>query len=144
MLATTGNGVIWCAGGSETYVFFGVNARTTDASDPLYIATSALLSQVSDAIAAQIKASGDGVMNKGGSLYRSAPVDVVGRKSQVLIVSQNAPEGKISWAVLGAAVEAMKDYMRKYGYGLVGYFAVYDGKNEVGTGSIEAQNVVSG
>ena len=83
-------------------------------------------------------------MNKGGSLWQPGAVDVVGRKAQVVFVSQNAPEGKVSWGVLGAAVGALRDYFGGYGVGLVGYFVVYDGGKEVGTGSIEAVNVGGG
>ncbi|MCJ1299888.1 hypothetical protein MMC08_002682 [Hypocenomyce scalaris] len=118
-----------------------MSSQTTNTSDPLYIALSQLLLYTYGNITAHIKASGDGVMNKGGAVWNPGPVDVTGESAQVVFASQNAPSNKITWGVLGAAVGALINYMGTYGYGMVGYLEVYDGKNEVGTGSIFANNI---
>lgn len=139
--ATDGTGVTWCASGSETYVWFGGSAPISDASDPLFIAVSTLLSQVYDAITAHIKASGDGIMNKDASLYSAGPVAVARMNSQVVFSSQNGPVGRMTWGVLGAAVGALRDQMGRYGFGLMDNFLVHDDKHAVGAASIRAQNI---
>ncbi|KAA6415694.1 MAG: hypothetical protein FRX48_00412 [Lasallia pustulata] len=120
---------------------FSESAPISDASDPLFIAVSTLLSQVYDAITAHIKASGDGVMNKDASLYRAGPVAVARMNSQVVFSSQNGPEGMMTLGVLGAAVGALRDQMGRYGFGLMDNFLVRDDKHAVGAASIRAQNI---
>lgn len=49
---------------------------------------------------------------------------------------RNANNHQISYGVLKAAIDALNDYMIAFGYGLLEALTIYDGPNEVATGSL--------
>ena len=58
--------------------------------------------------------------------------------AQALTLSaRDANNHHLTWGVLGAALEAVRDYMIQSGHGFgTAYFQIYDGDNQTGQGSI--------
>ena len=85
-----------------------------------------LLSAVASGVQATIGHAGDGNI-AGGALTR----DEEGLRFEV----KNANNHQVTWGVLGAAVEGLRDYMGEKGWAGV-KFEVYDGRNMVGEGAV--------
>lgn len=57
--------------------------------------------------------------------------------------ARNANNHQTTWAVLGAAIDALMDYMGTSGFEGACTFAIHDGDYQVGTGALEATNAAA-
>lgn len=53
------------------------------------------------------------------------------------MLAEDANHHQLTWGVLGAALQAIKEYMSQSGTSFgTAYFSIYDGDNQTGKGSI--------
>lgn len=115
--------VTWWAPGSQTHVKI-TTARV--------IAGGAVMNLLNDAytnIIDRIEALGDGNISGGSWAYNQVGLALRAR---------NANNHQTTWAVLGAAIDALMDYMGASGFEGACTFAIHDGDHQVGTGALEA------
>ncbi|KAA6415500.1 MAG: hypothetical protein FRX48_00215 [Lasallia pustulata] len=105
--------ILWCAPGSQTYIILSM--APTDASA---IAVQTTLRAASSSVAAFLSEIGDGVISMGGIAWPG--VGGVGFRTW------NANNHQTTWGVLAAAVGALQDYMRRFGFGAAS-FSIADG-----------------
>lgn len=120
--------VTWWAPGSQTHVII-TTARV--------IAGGAVMDLLNDAytnIMDRIETLGDGNINGGSWAYNQVGLALRAR---------NANNHQTTWAVLGAAIDALMDYMGTSGFEGACTFAIHDGDYQVGTGALEATNAAA-
>lgn len=96
-----------------------------------------LLGQAYDLAVSHIHAQGDGL------LY-PLPTGIIGTifnlhdsASQLTLTFANANNHQTTWGVLGAACSALKEFVAERGSFSEMTFAVYDGVNQVASGSLK-------
>lgn len=120
------NSVLWCAPNSQTYVVITL-AQTFPGMGILSILSSAY-----NHAQEHIEAMGDGVIR---ALSNGQIFQLQGVNGLALSVF-NANNHQTTWGVLASAVLALADYMAGQGTYCAAAFTIYDGHNEVGTGSL--------
>ena len=118
--------VLWCAPGTSTYI---VATLRTFVGNPRMITD--LLRDASHVIQLAINLHGDGPLDTGRFEWSSFAPGM-----WVQLAVQNANNHQISYGVLKAATDALNEYMMWVGYGLVQALTIYDGSNEVATGTL--------
>ena len=117
----TSNSVLWCASGSQTYVV--LTPALAIAGD----AVENLLDAVTDYIIHLFDARGDTPVT--GGVFNWLTDD------GLVLSAWNANNHQLTYGVLGAALDAVSDYMNFNGF-CRATFSVYDGVNQVGEGMI--------
>lgn len=113
--------ILWCAPHSAIYIL--LTPVLTSFSDPTSLL--ALLTSASGYVATRIHELGDGVIARG-------TFEMAGNGG-VRLSTWNANNHQQTWATLGAAVDALRDYMRVNG-GAGARFGIFDGQHLVGEG----------
>ena len=93
----------------------------------------ALLLASYDIIATMIRFHGDGPIDQGDFTWNQ--FGPLGAWLQLSV--RNANNHQITYRVLNAAIEALDEYMTANGYGLVTALTIFDGSNEVATGTLK-------
>ena len=115
------NTVLWCVPHSETYVIFTITQAVSEISIERALDTAA------GYVAQYVNQIGDTVINKGS-------VEFYGGDG-VFFKSWNVNNHQQTWGVLAAAIAALKDYMSQNYFGRAS-FNIFDGRNEVGEGTV--------
>ena len=115
--------VVWCAENSDVFLMVRVIGATVGP------AVSDLLDQAYLDTIANMYAMGAHALISHGSFTRTGPHNLV-------FTAVNSNNHQMTWGVLAMAIEALASYMQSTGFGRV-IFTIYDGVNEVGSGSIE-------
>lgn len=89
-----------------------------------------LLARASYAIATHIRLAGDGIVGGGGVVLNGED-----RWSEIELLITSSAGRRLTWGVVGSAVEALKDFGAHEGFGVV-FFKIFDGENEVGEGHL--------
>ena len=112
----------WCLSGAETAIYITVFTPNVFPSNELPL----VLKVLSDAltIVRQVTATGDGVIPTGSFSFSKYSIDCQ---------ASNANNHQLTWGVMGAAIEALANFMTLYGFGAA-RFGIYDGDNLVGQG----------
>lgn len=120
------NPVLWCAPNSQTYVVVTL-AHTIPG-----MGVNRLLSSAHNLAQEHIESMGDGVIRtlSNGRILQLQEVN--GLAMSVF----NTNNHQTTWGVLASAVLALVDYMAGQGTYCAAAFSIYDGHNEVGTGSL--------
>ncbi|KAA6410635.1 MAG: hypothetical protein FRX48_06058 [Lasallia pustulata] len=115
--------IIWCARGTKTYILLTL-VRPLNSGIVL-----SLLDDARSTILGHIAIWGDGVVEDGFFNWAGAG----GLKLRMV----NSNNHQLTWGVVGAAIEALGEYMHQAVTGPgEGWFSILDGTNEVGTGTI--------
>ena len=115
------NTVLWCAPNSKTYVILTMAQVVSESS------VESALDMAAAYVAQYVYQIGDAVISKGS-------VEFYGGNG-VFFKSWNVNNHQQTWGVLAAAIAALKDYMSHSSYGGAS-FSIFDGRNEVGEGTI--------
>ena len=86
-----------------------------------------LLNTAYNSVMDMLQARGDGVLESGGAFWRT--------NNGLVMMAHNSNSHQTSWGVMGAAIQALRDYMSRNGWGAA-TFHIFDGANEVGAGAI--------
>ena len=114
--------VLWCCPGTETYITFAVTHRVDP--EPLWH----ILHDAYNHLLGYVLAYGDAVMD-GGMFVWPAP-------DHMILRIWNANNHQTTWGVMASAIFALADWMHTEGIFGGGTFNIYDGQNQVGTGTI--------
>ena len=118
--------VLWCAPNSQTYIILTMAQRIPMPG------CIGILSKAYKNLLGHIERSGDGVMQAlpNGRIFQLQ----AGR--DLNLIAFNSNNHQTTYGVLASAFLALVDYMAGQGTYCAAAFTIYDGKNEVGTGSI--------
>lgn len=124
--ATNSHSVLWCAPNSQTYVVITM-AQTIPGMGIVGILSSAY-----EHAHQHIESMGDGVIRalSNGRVFQLQGVNGLG------LSVFNANNHQTTWGVLASAMVALVDFMAGQGTYCAAAFSIYDGQNEVGTGSL--------
>ena len=114
----------WCAPGSTTYIILNLMSTTRPGG-----AIHEMLLESYNSIVAHLHSSGDGLM-PGGIFHRRNSV------SGLEIFCVNSNNHQLTWGVLGAALNALEDFMNENQMWSAATFGIYDGPNYVGVGTM--------
>ena len=114
--------VLWCCPGTQTYITLALTHIIPPG--PLWTALYGAYQSVYD----HVHDLGDGLLADGAFTWAIGP--------QVVLSVWNADNHQTTWGVLGSALYAIADYFHTYGIFAAGTFDIYDGPNQVGSGSI--------
>ncbi|MCJ1298663.1 hypothetical protein MMC08_001453 [Hypocenomyce scalaris] len=115
----------WNAPGSQTYIRATLVAF---AGDPSIL--NSMLNEAYQNVLSIIQAHGDGDIVNGAYRWTKNPDGPLGLQIWV----RNANNHQLTYGVLGAALNALNEYMTLFGAGLTTTMDVYDGVNQVGQG----------
>lgn len=113
--------ILWCCEGTQTFITFAVTHHI-DPGPLWHILHDAYANLIS-----VIQEQGDGVMF-GGS-YNWPP-------GAPILRIMNANNHQTSWGVMASAIYALADWMHTESIFGGGTFNIYDGPNQVGTGTL--------
>ena len=82
-----------------------------------------------NSVVAHISTSGDGLVPAG-------MFHVSNGATGMDLLCLNADNHQITWGMLGAALNALQDFMNSYQIWSAATFAIYDGENQVSVGSL--------
>lgn len=119
---------VWCAPGSRTYITVALTAGEVSLGS-----TARILAVALRRINSQLAAHGDSLISSG------VFIEEIGQSELYLVNSNNHQQ---SWAVVGAALLALRNFLLSVDTIAGGFtggviFTVFDGTNEVGQGTIE-------
>lgn len=117
----TSQSVLWCASGSRTYILL------TPAVAIAGHAIESLLDAATDHIIHLVEAVGDTTVTDGVFNWPT--------NNGLVLKAWNANNHQLTYGVLGAALDAVADYMNFHGF-CRATFAVFDGANQVGEGVV--------
>lgn len=115
--------VLWCCPHSETYVILTPTGNLTPGQVYLNLISG------HNALRRRVQTSGDGPVT--GGQYTWGRRDNTG----VIFSAWNVNNHQLTYGVIGAAMNALLDYMDKNVYSGAS-FDIYDGQNQVGQGLI--------
>lgn len=118
--------ILWCAPGTSTYIVATLRSFYGDAGMIM-----GLLQSSFGIIESMIDLRGDGPVETGHFTCNNFAPGIY-----LQLAVQNANNHQITYGVLKASIDALHDYMWEFGYGLVTAMTIYDGPNEVGTGTL--------
>ena len=113
--------ILWCCEGTQTYITFAVTHHIDPG--PLWN----ILHDAYQNLMTFMIERGDGVMVSGS--YDWPP-------SEPVLRITNANNHQTTWGVMAAAIYALADWMHTESTFGGGFFDIYDGQNQVGTGTI--------
>ena len=91
------------------------------------ISIASLIDETTASVLQHIRIAGDGVIPNGVATWHGT--------EWTIMETWNSKNHQTTWGVLGAALDALKDFMNENGWGAAS-FTVFDGVREVGEGYV--------
>ncbi|MCJ1300797.1 ER membrane complex subunit 3 [Hypocenomyce scalaris] len=113
-----------CAPGSTTWIILNLMPTSRPGAS-----IQEMLFAAYNSVVAHISTSGDGLVPAG-------MFHVSNGATGMDLLCLNADNHQITWGMLGAALNALQDFMNSYQIWSAATFAIYDGENQVSVGSL--------